>query len=100
MKILVTFAVRSEMRDWRGPAELTENIQVVLTGIGMRRTPDELRQALSRGVDICIASGLAGSLKREHRIGTITVNQIGTGRMQQKVEGMQVRNVVGQAIVL
>jgi purine-nucleoside phosphorylase len=73
MKILVTFAVRSEMRDWRGPAELTENIQVVLTGIGMRRSLDELRHALSRGVDVCIASGLAGSLKSENRVGTITV---------------------------
>jgi hypothetical protein len=35
-----------------------------------------------------------------NQIGTITVDQSGTGRMQQKVESMQVRNVVGQAIVL
>jgi hypothetical protein len=36
----------------------------------------------------------------QNQIGTITVDQSGTGRMQQKVESMQVRNVVGQAIVL
>ena len=34
------------------------------------------------------------------QIGTITIDQSGTGRMQQRVEGVQVRNVVGQAIVL
>jgi purine-nucleoside phosphorylase len=61
------------MRDWRGPAELHGNIRVVMTGIGMRRSPDELREALASGVDVCIASGLAGSLKTEHRLGTVTV---------------------------
>jgi hypothetical protein len=35
-----------------------------------------------------------------NQIGTLTVDQSGTGRMQQKVESAQVRNVVGQAIVL
>jgi hypothetical protein len=33
-------------------------------------------------------------------IGVLTVDQSGTGRMQQTVEGVQVRNVVGQAIVI
>jgi membrane-associated protease RseP (regulator of RpoE activity) len=35
-----------------------------------------------------------------NQISTITVDQSGTGRMQQTVEGVQVRGVVGQAIVL
>jgi hypothetical protein len=35
-----------------------------------------------------------------NQIGIITVDQSGTGRLQQTVESMQVRNVVGQAIVL
>ena len=35
-----------------------------------------------------------------NHIGTLTVDQSGTGRMQQKVETVQVRNVVGQAIVI
>ncbi|MEX2310688.1 MAG: PDZ domain-containing protein [Pirellulales bacterium] len=33
-------------------------------------------------------------------VGTLTVDQSGTGRLQQVVEGMQVRAVVGQAIVI
>jgi adenosylhomocysteine nucleosidase len=73
MRILVTFAIRSEMRDWRGPSDLHESIRVVMTGIGMRRVQGELREALASGVDICIASGLAGSVKTEHRPGTVTV---------------------------
>ena len=44
------------------------------------------------------AGGVASGT--QNQIGTITVDQSGTGRMQQKVESMQVRNVVGQAIVL
>lgn len=35
-----------------------------------------------------------------NQIGTITIDQSGTGRMQQKLENIQVRSVVGQAIVL
>jgi purine-nucleoside phosphorylase len=73
MRILVTFAVRSEMRDWRGPSGWHENIRVVMTGIGMRRSLDELREALTSGVDLCIASGMAGSVKTEHSLGTVTV---------------------------
>ena len=33
-------------------------------------------------------------------IGTLTVDQSGTGRMEQLAEGMQVRSVVGEAIVI
>ena len=33
-------------------------------------------------------------------IGTLTVDQSGTGRMQQTVEGARVRDVVGKAIVI
>jgi len=35
-----------------------------------------------------------------NQIGTITIDQSGTGRMQQKLENVQVRSVVGRAIVL
>src|SRR5262245_48921231 len=73
MRILVTFAIRSEMRNWRGPSEPHKNIRVVMTGIGMRRVQGELREALASGVDVCIASGLAGSVKTEHRPGTVAV---------------------------
>jgi hypothetical protein len=40
----------------------------------------------------------AGSTMND--IGVLTVDQSGTGRMQQTVDGVQVRNVVGQAIVI
>lgn len=33
-------------------------------------------------------------------LGTLTVDQSGTGRMQHVVEGIQVRNIIGQAIVI
>jgi hypothetical protein len=47
-----------------------------------------------------IANNSGGGVGTLSQIGTITIDQSGTGRMQQKVEGVHVRNVVGQAIVL
>jgi hypothetical protein len=44
------------------------------------------------------AKGVNGALL--DNIGTLTIDQSGTGRMQQKVEGVKVRNVVGRAIVI
>ena len=41
-----------------------------------------------------------GGTPMTHQIGTLTVDQSGTGRLQQTVEGVQVQDVVGQAIVL
>jgi hypothetical protein len=35
-----------------------------------------------------------------NEIGTLTVDQSGTGRMQHVVEGIRVRNVVGQALII
>jgi hypothetical protein len=76
------------MRDWRGPSELHENIRVVMTGIGMRRAPGELREALASSVDVCIASGLAGSVKREHRPGTVLVARgVRTGAAKTIIPG-------------
>jgi PDZ domain len=46
------------------------------------------------------APGAAPAGATPSQLGTITVDQSGIGRMRQKVESMQVRNVVGQAIVL
>jgi hypothetical protein len=42
--------------------------------------------------------GTAGGTLNE--IGTLTIDQNGTGRLQQVVEGVQVRDVVGQAIAI
>jgi len=73
MKILVTCAVRSEIGAGLGAPDFSENVFIVRTGIGMRRPQDELRAALAGPIDICIASGLAGSLKAQFRIGSIVV---------------------------
>jgi len=73
MRILVTFAVQSEMGDWQGPRRFVNDIRFVRTGIGMRRSQDELRQALAGPVDLCIASGLAGSLTDQYPVGTVVV---------------------------
>ncbi len=53
-------------------------------------------QAAQAGGNTALGAGASGL----NAIGTLTVDQSGTGRMQQTVEGVQVRNVVGQAIVL
>jgi hypothetical protein len=54
------------------------------------------------GVDQTTATTTTTSVPGATRgdIGTITIDQSGTGRMQTTVEGIQVRNVVGQAIVI
>jgi len=46
------------------------------------------------GVSVGASGGTLGD------IGTLTVDQSGTGRMQKTVESLRVRNVVGQAIIL
>jgi PDZ domain len=46
-------------------------------------------------------SNAAGSpAPGQNELGTLTVDQSGTGRMQRVVEGVRVRNVVGQALVI
>lgn len=39
----------------------------------MRLPQDELRKAISGMVDVCIASGLAGSLRRKYKVGSVVV---------------------------
>lgn len=41
----------------------------------------------------------AGSAAITQPVGTLTVDQSGTGRLQQVVEGVQVQNVIGQALI-
>jgi hypothetical protein len=73
MKILVTFAVQSEMGNWHGPRRFVNDIRFIRTGIGMRRPQDELRHALAGPVDLCIASGLAGGLTYQYPVGSVVV---------------------------
>jgi nucleoside phosphorylase len=72
MNILVTFAIRSEIGVWPKSSEIARHVRLVMTGMGMRKPQDDLRQALANS-DFCIASGLAGSLTVRHQVGSILV---------------------------
>jgi adenosylhomocysteine nucleosidase len=71
-RIIVTFAVRAELAPFRR-LSTSKGIRSVVTGIGARNVQTELREALSEGAELCVASGLAGSLRKEHAVGTILV---------------------------
>ncbi len=86
MKILVTFAVDWEFRPWRkirpfqqdpdgAPVFRTQiadaDVQAVLTGVGAQNALRTLRSAIREAPDLCVASGLAGGLKQQHRAGHV-----------------------------
>jgi adenosylhomocysteine nucleosidase len=90
MRILVTFAVEAEFAPWRkmrpfvsstrGNVEAyTTRIQdaeliVLLTGVGGRRAWAEATSIIWDGnVDVCVSSGLAGALRKQHRPGDVLV---------------------------
>jgi adenosylhomocysteine nucleosidase len=86
MKILVTFAVRAEFAPWQrrrnflrlpGGAPVFEanfggaRVRAVLTGMGQEHALDVAKRALAYKPDICISTGLAGSLRSGYRPGDI-----------------------------
>jgi len=87
-RVVVTFALYSEFASWRRPGGFSKqtfqqvpiyraqigraDVQVVFVGVGCRREPNALRTLLI-GSDVCIASGLAGGLTRQHRVGDVLV---------------------------
>jgi adenosylhomocysteine nucleosidase len=88
MKILVTFAVDAEFAPWRKLRPFSESatagvkthaarfanaeLTVLLTGVGGRKAWAEATKLIWDGnMDVCISSGLAGSLRTEHRVGDI-----------------------------
>jgi nucleoside phosphorylase len=79
MRIIVTFAVQAEFAPWRRLRTFKRigknaflmrdggtEIHVLITGIGARQFKFPM-------ADLCVASGVAGSLKKEHGVGTILV---------------------------
>lgn len=52
------------------------------------------------GVNDGLINGAGQSVSTLAQIGVLTIDQSGTGRLQQTVEGVRVRDVVGQAIVI
>jgi len=88
MRILVTFAVDWEFKPWRRLRPFQQvsgskgvfqtriaasDVSVILTGVGPLNSARALRTAIEGAPDICIASGLAGGLKQEHRPGDVLV---------------------------
>lgn len=86
MKILVTFAVRAEFAPWRRrrnflrlPGEWPvfeamfggAQVRAVLTGMGRDHALEAAKRSLAYKPDICISTGLAGSLRREFMPGDI-----------------------------
>jgi len=80
MKILVTFALENEFAPWRKLGKFrriskdnqiktysarigSSDVRVVLTGVGRFAVQRALAHAFRERVDVCIASGLAGSLR-------------------------------------
>jgi len=87
LRILITFALDLEFAPWRRlrsfakipdtefaayEAKLGEaQVRVALTGVGGVRAKGVVRAALEWQPDICIAAGLAGSLRADYRIGQV-----------------------------
>lgn len=86
MKILVTFAVRAEFAPWQrrrsflrlpGDDSVFEaafggaRVRAILTGMGHDHALAAAKRAFAYRPDICISTGLAGSLRGEYRPGDI-----------------------------
>ena len=87
MKILVSFALENEFAPWRRlrtfmrAAELdfaaygtkvgAADVRVVLTGVGPERARSVIARALQWGPNVCISSGVAGSLRATYRVGEV-----------------------------
>jgi adenosylhomocysteine nucleosidase len=86
MKILVTFAVQAEFAPWqrrrnfmRLPGEWPvfeamfggAQVRVVLTGMGQDFALQAVKRSFGYRPDMCISTGLAGSLQNEYRTGDV-----------------------------
>jgi len=91
MKILVTFAVQAEFAPWQrrrnfmrlpGDWPVFEamfggaQVRVALTGMGPEHALKAAKRCFAYKPDMCISTGLAGSLQNEHRRGDILVARL------------------------
>jgi adenosylhomocysteine nucleosidase len=91
MRILVTFAVDWEFKAWLRTGSFQpvagsnhtfaaktagNDVIVVLTGVGPANVARSIRENVDKAPDICIASGLAGGLKHQHRPGEILAARV------------------------
>jgi nucleoside phosphorylase len=100
VRILITFALDAEFAPWRRlrafqritnsscaafeASTPSGNLRAILTGMGPVHARRVISGALACNPDICISSGLAGSLRSAHRIGQIVtareVMELDSGR--------------------
>ncbi len=76
MNIVLTLATPRECPNWQRlllSSSPRARLDVVFTGIGMRRPFDDLRRRLNLPADLCIVAGLAGGLKNRHPVGAVLV---------------------------
>ena len=89
MRILVTFAVEAEFAPWRKLRDLAQiklsnvdacrarigsaKVDFVVTGMGVENASRVAGTLLEEQYQVCIASGFAGALKEEHKVGHILV---------------------------
>jgi adenosylhomocysteine nucleosidase len=91
MKILVTFAVRTEFAPWqrrrsflRLPGEWpvfeamlgNARVRAILTGMGQEHALAAAKRAFVYRPDICISTGLAGSLRKGYKPGEIVAARL------------------------
>ncbi|MGH8337313.1 MAG: hypothetical protein ACRD4H_01005 [Candidatus Acidiferrales bacterium] len=89
MRILVSFALENELAPWRRLRSFTRaaeldfaaydakvgaaDVRVVLTGVGPERARFVVARALQWAPDVCISSGVAGSLRASYRVAEVFV---------------------------
>lgn len=101
MRVLIVFAVNAEFAPWRKlrdfeliPARAVTlyrtqigqaTVDFVVSGMGLENARSASESAMSAPYNICIASGFAGSLRANHRVGEIliaqAVQQLGTSNI-------------------
>lgn len=91
MKILVTFAVRTEFAPWQRRRNFVRlagewpvfetpfggaQVRAVLTGMGQEHAHEAAKRVLAYRPDLCISTGLAGSLRSGFRPGDVVAARL------------------------
>ena len=112
MKILVTFAVRSEFRPWQrrrsflrlpGDWPVFEamfggaRVRAILTGMGQGHALKAVQRSFADKPDICISTGLAGSLRSGYRPGDILAARL-VGEVGEPVAVASHRGLLSTAV--
>lgn len=120
MKVLITFALDVEFAPWRSLREFSKisadglrmyeskfggaEARVLLTGVGIANARRAMRAALAWRPEICISSGLAGSLREEIGIAQVCaareVVELETGRMMPaEAELLRMAATLGATVI-